>query len=58
LQAPFFWFAGFFYKYQALVENKALKALGDIIKRDFSSLPQICFNSSDLGQTISNGLTP
>lgn len=32
-----FWFR-FFYKYQALVENKALKALGDIIKRDYSSV--------------------
>ena len=32
-----FWFR-FFYKYQALVENKALKALGDIIKRDYSGL--------------------
>ena len=30
-----FWFR-FFYKYQALVENKALKTLGDIIKRDYS----------------------
>ena len=32
-----FWFR-FFFKYQALVENKALKALGDIIKRDYDSL--------------------
>ena len=32
-----FWFR-FFYKYQALVENKALKALGDIIKRDYSAV--------------------
>ena len=32
-----FWFR-FFYKYQSLVENKALKALGDIIKRDYSSV--------------------
>ncbi len=32
-----FWFR-FFFKYQALVENKALKALGDIIKRDYYSL--------------------
>ncbi len=32
-----FWFR-FFYKYQALVENKALKALGDIIERDYSSV--------------------
>jgi hypothetical protein len=32
-----FWFR-FFYKYQALVENKALKALGDIIMRDYSSV--------------------
>ena len=32
-----FWFR-FFYKYQALVENKALKALGDIIQRDYSSV--------------------
>ena len=32
-----FWFR-FFYKYQALVENKALKALGDIITRDYSSV--------------------
>ena len=32
-----FWFR-FFYKYQALVENKALKALGDIIQRDYSSM--------------------
>lgn len=32
-----FWFR-FFYKYQALVENKALKALGDIIKRDYSGV--------------------
>ena len=31
------WFR-FFYKYQALVENKALKALGDIITRDYSSV--------------------
>jgi len=32
-----FWFR-FFFKYQAFVENKALKALGDIIKRDYDSL--------------------
>ena len=32
-----FWFR-FFYKYQALVENKALKALGEIILRDYSSV--------------------
>ena len=32
-----FWFR-FFFKYQALVENKALKALGEIIKRDYDSL--------------------
>ena len=32
-----FWFR-FFYKYQALVENKVLKALGDIIMRDYSSV--------------------
>ncbi len=32
-----FWFR-FFYKYQALVENKALKALGEIIRRDYSSV--------------------
>jgi hypothetical protein len=32
-----FWFR-FFFKYQALVENKALKALGDIIQRDYSSV--------------------
>ena len=32
-----FWFR-FFFKYQALVENKALKAIGDIIKRDYDSL--------------------
>ena len=32
-----FWFR-FFYKYQALVENKALKALGDIIQRDYDSV--------------------
>lgn len=32
-----FWFR-FFYKYQALVENKALKSLGDIILRDYSSV--------------------
>ena len=32
-----FWFR-FFYKYQALVENKALKALCDIIQRDYSSV--------------------
>ncbi len=31
------WFR-FFYKYQALVENNALKALGDIIYRDYSGL--------------------
>ena len=30
-----FWFR-FFYKYQALVENKALKALGEIIQRDYN----------------------
>ena len=32
-----FWFR-FFFKYQALVENKALKALSDIIKRDYDGL--------------------
>lgn len=32
-----FWFR-FFFKYQALVENKALTALGDIIKRDYDTL--------------------
>jgi len=32
-----FWFR-FFYKYQALVENKALKSLGEIIQRDYSSV--------------------
>ncbi len=32
-----FWFR-FFYKYQAFVENKALKSLGEIIKRDYSSV--------------------
>lgn len=32
-----FWFR-FFFKYQALVENKALKALGDIICRDYDGL--------------------
>ena len=32
-----FWFR-FFYKYQALVENRALKALGDIIQRDYDSV--------------------
>ena len=32
-----FWFR-FFYKYQALVENRALKALGEIIQRDYSSI--------------------
>lgn len=32
-----FWFR-FFYKYQALVENKALKSLADIIQRDYSSV--------------------
>lgn len=32
-----FWFR-FFYKYQALVENKALKALGEIIQRDYSGV--------------------
>ena len=32
-----FWFR-FFYKYQALIENKALKALGEIIQRDYSSV--------------------
>ena len=31
------WFR-FFFKYQALVENKALKALGDIIKRDYNGV--------------------
>jgi hypothetical protein len=31
------WFR-FFYKYQALVENKALKALGEIIQRDYSGV--------------------
>ena len=33
----YFWFR-FFYKYQALVENKALKTLDDIIRRDYSSV--------------------
>ena len=32
-----FWFR-FFYKYQALVENKAFKALNDIIQRDYDSV--------------------
>ena len=32
-----FWFR-FFYKYQALIENKALKALGEIVQRDYSSV--------------------
>lgn len=32
-----FWFR-FFYKYQALIENQALKALGDIILRDYDSV--------------------
>ncbi len=32
-----FWFR-FFYKYQALVENKALKSLGEIIERDYRSV--------------------
>ena len=32
-----FWFR-FFYKYQALVENRALKSLGTIILRDYSSV--------------------
>ena len=32
-----FWFR-FLYKYQALVENKALKSLGEIIQRDYSSV--------------------
>lgn len=32
-----FWFR-FFYKYQALVENKALKSLGEIIERDYSGV--------------------
>ena len=32
-----FWFR-FFYKYQSLVENKALKALGDIVQRDYNSV--------------------
>ena len=31
------WFR-FFYKYQALVENRALKALGEIIQRDYSGV--------------------
>ena len=31
-----FWFR-FFYKYQALVENKALATLGEIIQRDYST---------------------
>ena len=31
------WFR-FFYKYQALIENKALKSLGEIIERDYSSV--------------------
>ena len=35
-----FWFR-FFFKYQALVENKALKALGDIIKCDYDSLSRL-----------------
>lgn len=32
-----FWFR-FFYKYQSLVENKALKSLDDIIQRDYSTV--------------------
>lgn len=32
-----FWFR-FFYKYQALVENNALKALDDIVRRDYDSV--------------------
>ncbi len=32
-----FWFR-FFYKYQALVENNAMKALGDIVRRDYDSV--------------------
>ncbi|MBR1468620.1 MAG: ATP-binding protein [Prevotella sp.] len=32
-----FWFR-FFYKYQALVENRALKALADIVRRDYDSV--------------------
>ena len=32
-----FWFR-FFYKYQALVENKAFKSLSEIIQRDYSSV--------------------
>ena len=32
-----FWFR-FFYKYQALVENRAFRALGDIIQRDYSAV--------------------
>lgn len=32
-----FWFR-FFYKYQALVENKALKSLSEIIRRDYSGV--------------------
>lgn len=32
-----FWFR-FFYKYQSLVENKALASLGEIIQRDYSSV--------------------
>ena len=32
-----FWFR-FFYKYLALVENRALKSLGEIIRRDYSSV--------------------
>ena len=32
-----FWFR-FFYKYQALVENRAMKSLADIIQRDYSSV--------------------
>ena len=32
-----FWFR-FFYKYQTLVENKALKSLADIIQRDYSGV--------------------
>ena len=35
-----FWFR-FFYKYQALVENKALKALGEIIQRDYNGVSGI-----------------
>ncbi len=31
------WFR-FYFKYQALVENKAMKALGDIIRRDYDGL--------------------